>query len=111
MEAAEREEGWPEEDLLEEEREPGGTDSYGSDPDAYETSGSAPEDFYGDDSSFPRRRKKNRKPPHEDRTVRYSSHRNQKEPEPDWQEKESGLGYDAAGSGYEDWEEEDTDEP
>ena len=111
MEAAEREEGWPEEDLLEEEREHGGTGPYESHPDAYETSGSTPEDFYGDDSSFPRRRKKNRKPPHEDRTVRYSSHRNQKEPEPDWQEKESGLGYDAAGSGYEDWEEEDPDEP
>ena len=90
----------------------GGDNSYPDSPAAY-GGGSTPEDFCDDDNkSFFHKRKRSRKPPHEDKAVRYSSHqyRNQQEPGQDRGTESDCHGNIPAGSGYEDWEE-DTDEP
>ena len=138
MEAAERELDWQEngDKLPEENMAPDRTSQYTNDPDtygdgsyhtnnpdaygdgnsysdshdAYRESG-APGDFYDDESSaFPHKRKRGRKPPHEDRTARYSSPqcRNQHAAGQDW-ETENGCPDTPTGSQYDDWEE-DADE-
>lgn len=109
MEAAEQDGDWQEDGLPEEDMEPD-TNPHRNEPSAYVAHGDTTEDFYGDDSTFPRKRKRKRKPPHEDRTVKYSRQRNQREPEQDWEDEESNYDCGPADSGYEDWEEE-TDEP
>ena len=90
----------------------GGDNSYPDSPAAYRD-GSTPEDFCDDDNkSFFHKRKRSRKPPHEDKTARYSSHqyRNQQAAGQDRGTESDCYGNIPAGSGYEDWEE-DTDEP
>ena len=109
MEAAEREEDWQADGQPEEDMEPD-ANPHRNGQGAYGANGGTTENFYGDDSAFPRKRKRKRKPPHEDRSVKYSRQRNQREPEQDWEEEESGSGCIPVDSGYEDWEEE-TDEP
>lgn len=109
MEAAEREEDWREDGLPEEDMEPD-ANPHRNDLGAYGDNGDTTEDFYGDDSTFPRKRKRKRKPPHEDRTVKCSRQRNQREHEQDWEDEESNYDCGPADSGYEDWEE-GTDEP
>ena len=140
MEAAEREQDWQEDGdrLPEEYLNPDSTTPYAEDPDRYRAyssysdspdtyggdnsypdspaayrDGSTPEDFCDDDNkSFFHKRKRSRKPPHEDKTARYSSHqyRNQQAAGQDRGTESDCYGNIPAGSGYEDWEE-DTDEP
>jgi len=140
MEAAEREQDWQEDGdrLPEEYLNPDSTTPYAEDPDRYRAyssysdspdtyggdnsypdspaayrDGSTPEDFCNDDNkSFFHKRKRSRKPPHEDKTARYSSHqyRNQQAAGQDRGTESDCYGNIPAGSGYEDWEE-DTDEP
>lgn len=141
MEAAEREQDWQEDGdrLPEENMAPDRTSPYTDDPDTYGDGschtnnpdaygdgngysdrpdaygeGSTPEDFYDDESSaFPRKRKRSRKPPHEDRTAKYSSYHkygNQQTAEQGRETENDRPCSIPAGSGYEDWEE-DTDEP
>lgn len=139
MEAAERELDWqengarlPGEDIASDRSIPypddpdtyGDDSSYPDNPDAYGDDNSYPdspdaygrdstqEDFNGDDSrSFLHKRKKSRKPPHEDRTARYSSPqcRNQRTAGQDWETENDCPDNTPTGSGYEDWEE-DADE-
>ena len=139
MEAAERELDWqengdrlPEEDIASDRSIPypddpdthGDNSSYTNNPDSYGDGNSYPdspdaygrdstqEDFSGDDSrAFLHKRKRSRKPPHEDRTARYSSsqYRNQQTAGQDWETENDCPDNTPTGSGYEDWEE-DADE-
>ncbi len=113
MEAAERELDWQEngDRMPEKDSDPDSATPYADGPDAY-GGDSTPEDFYDDESrGFPHKRKRSRKPPHEDRTARYSSsqYRNQQTAGQDWKTENDSPGNTPTGSEYEDWEE-DADE-
>lgn len=138
MEAAEREEDWPEAGLPEEDVALGNSGSYTDGPDtdrtdssyaetqdtyradssymdsqnAYGADSATSEGTYYEDGRFPfHKKKRSQKPPSEDRTVKYSRHqyRNQQEPEQGWDTEYDCPDSNPADSQCEDWEEE-TDE-